>query len=817
MSIELSNINGNYCDLYENIPENYHSGFSLSESCDNQNIIDSIISKITKKNKLLKGYHFLCIFCQKKIPEIIFVKNDQKKIKLSCVCQKYPIDISIIQIKDYLINCDEELLGKLKCSEHSILNYEYYCYKCKKDLCRICCKDCKNKHDNEVENLSDDRITGAFQYIDDIIDKINKEKKNSINDNRSSSFFNDSIIINVDYNKNHQIENNFKTIITNLDNNKENLISNDNEENSKYIVSYNMNNNRNNVIIDNNNNFPSSLLNISTESIFEDFFQSFLDLIYVIIRDYQKIKSNNHNNIFYNIENYLFINYDKHNNYNEIILKYEINQNIVNDDEKVALFGELFVTNNAKKCFLIINEKIMNLKTEYKFSDILEDNNKAKKFPISFEVRLVEKPNDKITDLSYMFYGISILSPSSDFSNFKSCNINKMVRMFYNCKTLKSLPDISNLDTSNVTDMSEIFYNCNILEYLPNISKCETNNIVNMSGLFKYCSTLKSIPDISKWKTNKVIHMNDLFFNCSNIRKIPDISKWNTDKLKEMNNMFSGCISLSFFPKISNWKIENVVEADKMFFNCKELEYEPEISKWKEIMEKKGIFSTFEGCDNLIFENNDRIPSLICSYCNRCFKFLCGLKKYFLMSLIFFPPFFLFYYSVNLEKTNNSIINQFTYNFPEKINYTNSNAFANLTDFTNIEDTNFFYSKQNELKYMKIILAVISLAIFLINFPIVKRLLYLKQCCSNYICYYICFFLLDCWAFYIDFEYFNFLSELESIFEKIEKSLNKKFNTETSIAISNFDFEKLGIIFDIISHVCLLIYLIYLMVTEYNS
>ena len=46
-----------------------------------------------------------------------------------------------------------------------------------------------------------------------------------------------------------------------------------------------------------------------------------------------------------------------------------------------------------------------------------------------------------MTNLSFMFYGISSLNSETDFSDFDTTNIINMSYMFSNCSTMKKLPN----------------------------------------------------------------------------------------------------------------------------------------------------------------------------------------------------------------------------------------------------------------------------------------------------------------------------------------------------------------------------------------
>ena len=119
-------------------------------------------------------------------------------------------------------------------------------------------------------------------------------------------------------------------------------------------------------------------------------------------------------------------------------------------------------------------------------------------FPLSINVKLIERNNSVIKDMSYMFYKNSTLDESSNFSKFNEDKISNLSHMF--CKSsLLSLPDISKLNTINVTDMSYLFSDCTSLISIPDLSKWKTNNLIKIDYMFFNCSSLKSLPNIFQW------------------------------------------------------------------------------------------------------------------------------------------------------------------------------------------------------------------------------------------------------------------------------------------------------------------------------
>ena len=259
-----------------------------------------------------------------------------------------------------------------------------------------------------------------------------------------------------------------------------------------------------------------------------------LNLFRIIINDYINYPNYNLIETISNVENYISFVF---NDYNQINLKYKFKEENIKDNS-IELFGEQFTNNNKEKCFLLINEKIIELSRIIKLDQIFDSPEEKNNWSKELNVKLIMPKNKIMTDISYMFYGISTLGPDSNFEEFNTINIKKMSYLFSNCSTMKELPDISNFNTSNVTDMSYMFYNCSSLRELPDISKWKTKNIIDISSMFENCESLKFMPDISKWNIKSLKFKNNLFKNCQSLSKLPNLSKWNID---ENSNMFEGC------------------------------------------------------------------------------------------------------------------------------------------------------------------------------------------------------------------------------------------------------------------------------------
>ena len=112
-------------------------------------------------------------------------------------------------------------------------------------------------------------------------------------------------------------------------------------------------------------------------------------------------------------------------NLNKIKLIYNID-----NEKKIKIFGKRFVDNNKKNCFLIINNKILEIVEEY----TLDKNKLDKKLKIKF-IEVFDN-----TNMSYMFSECNKLSSLTDISKWNTNNVTNMSYMFSGCKNLSSLP-----------------------------------------------------------------------------------------------------------------------------------------------------------------------------------------------------------------------------------------------------------------------------------------------------------------------------------------------------------------------------------------
>ena len=117
---------------------------------------------------------------------------------------------------------------------------------------------------------------------------------------------------------------------------------------------------------------------------------------------------------------------------------------IYKNEEKIKLFGELFIKNNKDNCFLLIDDKIKELCGEY------NSNRKER----NIKIKLIEL-ND-IENMSFMFFDcLSLLSV--DMSKWNINSVKNLDFIFVGCPSLNNISDISKWDTTNIISKNYMF------------------------------------------------------------------------------------------------------------------------------------------------------------------------------------------------------------------------------------------------------------------------------------------------------------------------------------------------------------------------
>ena len=205
-----------------------------------------------------------------------------------------------------------------------------------------------------------------------------------------------------------------KKLLIKLGKNNENSL---NPEENKSI-------HQNNIDISQNDENEVIVVKIKNDdSIEEDFY---LKLFSIILNNFNEYPTYENLLNILAISNYIIYYYDKH---KEIKLFYIFDKDKIKNN-KLELFSDIFVNNNRKNLFLVINDNIIELETSINLKDIFDDNFLKNNSSLTLKLKLIQKFNKRVTDFSFMFYKMSFSNLSWDISNFDTINIDNMSYMF---------------------------------------------------------------------------------------------------------------------------------------------------------------------------------------------------------------------------------------------------------------------------------------------------------------------------------------------------------------------------------------------------
>ena len=176
------------------------------------------------------------------------------------------------------------------------------------------------------------------------------------------------------------------------------------------------------------------------------------------------------------------------------------------------------------------------------------------------EIDLSNFDTSKVTDMRYMFYGMSNLT-SLNLSNFDTSQVMYMYSMFSDMSSLTTL-NLSSFNTSKVTNMYFMFYGMSNLTSL-NLSNFDTSKVTDMRYMFYGMSNLTSL-NLSNFDTSKVTDMNSMFADMRSLTTL-NLSSFDTSNVTSMKEMFSGMHNLTTLD-LSNFNTSQVTDMSLMFY-----------------------------------------------------------------------------------------------------------------------------------------------------------------------------------------------------------------------------------------------------------
>jgi len=156
---------------------------------------------------------------------------------------------------------------------------------------------------------------------------------------------------------------------------------------------------------------------------------------------------------------------------------------------------------------------------------------------------------DAATNMSFMFYGCSILE-SASIKNMNGANINAS-NMFASCSKMFKLPDI---DFTKIQNASNMFTSA---ESLTNVTINSGATFSTCTNMFRGCTNLQKITFPANYVTT---NMSNMFLGCSSLQEVIGLVGTNTTASSGYSNMFSSCFSVQRITA-TNMKYTHSIES----------------------------------------------------------------------------------------------------------------------------------------------------------------------------------------------------------------------------------------------------------------
>ena len=281
---------------------------------------DSLGLSEISKSKFSEPYHIYCTEC-KRVQVVNFISKSE--VKLICECK---VPSKVFQIKEcfkYLyksnkIDIEDE---NLKCFFHPDEKYGYYCEICKKNLCSKCVDD-DIEHKDKIKIFAlDNNTIYKRRYIYDLI----KEKNQFYIDN--VEFENDDESDASKYKLIYKKNNNQKD----KEGEQNDNISKDESIDEGKLIMQKVENDIN------TDETKLQIINIMNDNNNEELDENeyfLMNLLSIILDDSQNYPNFNHIETISNVEKFIILYFKQ---YNEIKLKYEFNNENINNNNEIEL------------------------------------------------------------------------------------------------------------------------------------------------------------------------------------------------------------------------------------------------------------------------------------------------------------------------------------------------------------------------------------------------------------------------------------------------------------------------------------------------
>ena len=124
----------------------------------------------------------------------------------------------------------------------------------------------------------------------------------------------------------------------------------------------------------------------------------------------------------------------------------------INQNRKIRIFNEEFISNNIKRAKMIVNNK------QYDLEEYIENP----EHPFKIEIKFL----DIIIKLNSMFKDCKSLTGVYNFQNLNTKYLKTICNLFEGCNLLIYIDDISNWNLKNINNITKLFYQCSSIEIL---------------------------------------------------------------------------------------------------------------------------------------------------------------------------------------------------------------------------------------------------------------------------------------------------------------------------------------------------------------
>ena len=277
--------------------------------------------------------------------------------------------------------------------------------------------------------------------------------------------------------------------------------------------------------------------------------------------------------------------------------KKDINKEIINKNiNKIKKDNIIIDEKNHNKNWIILNKVDYPLKKKENEENIQEHRNiielkyfsKLGGFSNIFGIEFVNFNRNNI-ELSIndgkkkinLIDTFFLIKGENRIKLFIKNRLTNLSYMFYGCQSLKNIDELKYLDTKDVKNFSYLFWGCPLITDISPLGNWNVSNGVDFSYAFTGCSSLFNISSLEKWNVQNSTNFSYMFCRCLSLKDIKPLEKWNVSKGKDFSYMFSGCFILSNLFPIKNWNIQNGKDFEGMFSQCKSLENLNQLNNWK--------------------------------------------------------------------------------------------------------------------------------------------------------------------------------------------------------------------------------------------